>query len=178
MRAWTQNKTKWQNKKKTKNKKILKNNTGTLKAETRAGNPNINKQIIGAYMLAHKEGHSLGRVWYCAIHKLIRCPLPDCNCLAFPHKEITSTTPYSQRSQASLSVNPTPPQESLGRFNPCGSKTYQTSYGHPRCNLSLVRLVRLSPPLPVFGRFLLFPYPRDHKPETLFAYCLVSSPGI
>ena len=42
----------------------------------------------------------------------------------------------------------------------------QASSGHPRCNLKLVRLFRISLPLalPVFGRFFLLPRPRGHKP--------------
>ena len=59
-----------------------------------------------------------------------------------------------------MSAQPTPLRESLGRSNQSGSKTSQAWYGHPRCNLNLVRLFRFSLPLPVFRRLFLFPRPR------------------
>ena len=82
------------------------------------------------------------------------------------------------RFQASLSGQPTPLGESLGRSNQSGSKTSQASYGHPRCNLNLVRLFRFSLPLPMFGRIFLSPHPRGHKPTAPFAYCAVPNPRV
>ena len=38
-----------------------------------------------------------------------------------------------------------------------GSKTSQACYSHPMCNLNLVRLLRFSLPLPVFGRLFFSP---------------------
>ena len=88
---------------------------------------------------------------------------------------LKSTTPYSQGFQASLSAQPTPLRESLGRSNQRGSKTSQASYGHPRCDLDLVRLFRLFVSLLVLGRFFFFTHPRGHECTAPSAYCTVSS---
>ena len=105
-------------------------------------------------------------------------PTTDRNYLAFAHKGIAYTTPYSQGFQASLSAQPTPLGESLGRSNQRGSKTSQACYGHPRRNLNLVRLFRFSFPLPVFGRLCFFSHPRGYKSTAPFAYCALPNPRV
>ena len=55
--------------------------------------------------------------------------------------------------QASLSAQPMLLGESLGRSNRSGSKTSQACYGHPRCNVNLVRLFRFPLHLRVLGVF-------------------------
>ena len=68
-----------------------------------------------------------------------------------------------------------------GRSFQHGSETSQASYGHPRCNLNLVRLLRLS--LCVFlCRFSdAFSSPFTHAAINLqppFTYCVVPSPRV
>ena len=98
--------------------------------------------------------------------RTIRYPTLDRNYLAFTPRGVTSPTPYSQKSQASISVQPTPLRESFGRSNQRGSETSQASYGHSRGHLNLVRHFFLSLHLPVTGRLFLLPYSRSHKPAT------------
>ena len=89
--------------------------------------------------------------WYITSREL-RHPIPPPSpgsqlpYLTFTPRGIASTTPYSQGSQNSLSVQPKPLRESLDRFNQRSFETSQSSYGHPGCNLNLnlVRLFRLS----------------------------------
>ena len=67
----------------------------------------------------------------------------------------------------------------LGRSNERDSETSQASYGHPGCDLSFVRLVRLSLSLPVVGRLSLFPNPRDNKAATpYYAHSVIPSPRV
>ena len=121
--------------------------------------------------------HSLERVWFIACREPSDPP-PDRNYHAYAQKGITSTTSYSQGFEASLSAQPTPLGESLGWSNQRSPKTSQACYGHPRCNLNLVRLLRFSLPLPVFRGLFLFPLPRGHKPTAPFVYCAVPNPSL
>ena len=64
--------------------------------------------------------------------------------------------------------------ESLSWCNQRGSsKTSQVCYSHPRCNVNLVRLFRLSLLLPALGRLFLFLHPRGHTPTAPFTYCAI-----
>ena len=96
-------------------------------------------------------------------------------------REPTDTAPGSQLSRirtqrrsvynivlselrASLPAQSTPLGESLGRCNQSVSRTSRACYGHPRCNVNLVRLFCFSLPFPVFGRLFFFLHPRGHEP--------------
>ena len=69
------------------------------------------------------------------------------------------------RFQVSPPAQSTSLWESLSWSNQRGSsKASQVCYSHPRCNVTLVRLFRLSLLLPALGRLFLFLHPRGHKP--------------
>ena len=70
------------------------------------------------------------------------------------------------------------PRESSGWSNQRGSKASQACYNHPRCNINLVRLVRFSLPLPVFGRIFFFLHPRRHKHTAPFMYHAIPDPAV
>ena len=114
--------------------------------------------------------------------RAIRYPPLDRNYLAFAPKGIAGSIYNTALSGfsgfSSLSAQPTPLGGSLGRSNERGSKTSQACYGHPRCNLNLVRLFRFSTPQLVLERLFLFPHPRGHKPTAPFAYCAVPNPRV
>ena len=56
--------------------------------------------------------------------------------------------------------------------------TSQACYGHHRCNLNIVRLVRFSLPLSVFGRLFLFLHLCCYNPTALSMYCAVPNPRV
>ena len=110
-------------------------------------------------------------------------PIPQ-----YPGSQLVTSRIWTQRHsvynfvlsgfQVSLSAQSTPLGESLGWSNQRGSKTSQACYGHPRCNLNLIRLFRLYLPLPVFGRLFHFLHPRGHKPTAPFTYCAIPDPRV
>ena len=121
-------------------------------------------------------GHSLERDWYIASREPPDA-LPRIASTSHLHPKASHVhiTSYSRGSQASPSVQPTPPREFLVRSNQRSSETSQASYGHSGCKLNFVRIFYSSLPLPLFRRFFLFPHPRGHKPATPFAYYIVPS---
>ena len=118
-----------------------------------------------------EEMHSIERVWYSASRE--------------PSDTLAGSQPCTQTHSilsgfqvSLLEQQPTSLRESLGWSNQRGSKTSQACYSHPRCNLNLVRLFRLSLPLPVFGRLFIFLRPRGRKPTAPFTYCTIPDPRV
>ena len=123
------------------------------------------------------KGHSIERIRYTASRDPSNLPPgSQLSCICTRRQSIYNSVVSG--FQVSLSAQSTPLEESSVRSNQRGSKTSDSCYGHPRCNLNLVRLFCFSLPLPVFRRLFLFYHSRGHKPTAPFTYCAVPDPRV
>ena len=144
----------------------------SLKTETtkKRNNNKIHKKNI-------EEGHSTERVW-CNASREPSDTLPRSQ-LCIQTRNVYHT-PYSQgfslleRHSRRRLVSPW-----VGLINADRKRLKLATYSHPRCDLNLLRLFRLSLLLlPLIGRIFFLLHPRGHKPTAPLVYCGVPYPRV
>ena len=150
-------------------KEHLQSFNKSVKIRTKQKNDKTKGTITQSTRQKKIEGaHSIVRVWYTPD------VLQPCTQTYSIYNSVLSGFHVSLSAQ-SMSL-----RESLGWSNQRGSKTSQACYSYPGRNLNFVRFFHLLSllPLPVFGRLLLFLYPRGNKLTASFTYCAIPDPTV